>query len=132
MYDSLSPVDQNDYWGILKSLVPIMLVGSLSGLAYGLKRIMLEETLGDKFVALLLTVIPSGVVSCIFILLLPFIFGHDFPPDVQLGLAGVCGGMGTKGFDLLMRRLYNLSVVENTNTVPRTETSSPGGSARTQ
>ena len=113
MYDSMPPVDQRDYWDILKSLLPIMLVGALSGFAYGLKRILLEQTVGDKVVALLLATVPSGVVSCVFILLLPFVFGHEFSPEVQLGLAGVCGGMGTKGFDLLMKRFYNLVVVEN-------------------
>lgn len=101
-----------NYWAVLKSLAPIMFMGALSGLAYGLKRIVLEETWKDKLVAVLVTSVPSGVVSCIFVLLLPLVIDQQLSPSVELGLAGIFGGMGTKGFDLLLKRFYNLIVVE--------------------
>ena len=91
---------------------PVLLVGMFSGFAIKLTYICKEQTLGAKIAMLFVTIFPSGVASCIGVLLLPLL-AKDVEPGVEIGIAGILGGLGAKGFDLMVRKVLKLTLTDS-------------------
>ena len=100
------------YVEIFMSVWPIALAGVLSAMALNLKKAMKEDTVRDRIASLLVTSIPSAVVSVGVVLLLPLILADagKITPSVEMGIAVVCGGLGTKVFDMWLRSKFNLII----------------------
>ena len=101
-----------DYLEVIISVWPLAIAGILSAMALNLKKAMREATVKDRIAALFITSIPSAVVSVGIVLLLPLILADTskVTPSVELGIAVVCGGLGTKVFDMWLRSKFNLII----------------------
>lgn len=102
------------YMDVLRVVWPIALAGVLSAMALRLKDAMRESTVSERVTALLVTSIPSAVVSVGVVLLLPLLLPNadKITPSVEMGIAVVCGGLGTKVFDMWLRSKFNLVIRE--------------------
>ena len=100
------------YLEVIASVWPLAIAGILSAMALNLKKAMREDTVKNRIAALLVTSIPSAVVSVGVVLLLPLILADTskVTPSVELGIAVVCGGLGTKVFDMWLRSKFNLII----------------------
>lgn len=112
MNDMPEPHDAADFLTVIKTFWPLAVVGGVAGFARGFKNICREETWGARFVSLLITVVPSAVVSFIGVLCLPLVYDGAVSVNVQVGIAGLLGGLGTQAFNLLLRMVFKLSVVD--------------------
>lgn len=101
-----------DFWAMLKAFWPLALIGGLAGLARGFKKVCAEETWDARLIAFLLSTIPSAIVAFIGAMCIPFFFDKQTDPAIQIGIAGILGGLGTKSFDMLIRKVFRLSVVD--------------------
>ncbi len=117
-----TPVVQSDvdavvtYLCIMRTMWPIALVGMMVAFATGFKNIAMEKTWRDKLTAVLVTCIPSAAFSVLGVLLLPYaLAGTNITPELEIGMAGVLGGWGSKVFDLILKKVFGLSIVENNN-----------------
>lgn len=101
-----------DYLEVIITVWPLAIAGILSAMALNLKKAMREDTVKDRIAALFITSIPSAVVSVGIVLLLPLILADTskVTPSVELGIAVVCGGLGTKVFDMWLRSKFNLII----------------------
>ena len=101
-----------NYLEVIISVWPLAIAGILSAMALNLKKAMREDTVKDRIAALFITSIPSAVVSVGIVLLLPLILADTskVTPSVELGIAVVCGGLGTKVFDMWLRSKFNLII----------------------
>lgn len=101
-----------DYLEVIITVWPLAIAGILSAMALNLKKAMREATVKDRIAALFITSIPSAVVSVGIVLLLPLILADTskVTPSVELGIAVVCGGLGTKVFDMWLRSKFNLII----------------------
>lgn len=104
--------DAADYLQVLQAIWPLGFVGMLAGLVRGFKTISHERTLYDKLLSLVVAMISGGTVAVVGILLLPLIFDGHLSEGIELGIAGILGGLGTKGFDLVVRKVFKLSIVD--------------------
>lgn len=104
------------YLDVVHTMWPIALVGMGAAFARGFKQIMLEQDWEHRLFALLVTCVPSAAFSVIGVLLLPLCMPESLriTPEIQVGMAGLLGGWGTKVFDIMTRRALNLSIVELT------------------
>lgn len=102
------------YVDVVLTMWPIALVGMGAAFARGFKQIMLEQDWEHRLFALLVTCVPSAAFSVVGVLLLPLCMPESMhiTPEIQVGMAGLLGGWGTKVFDIMMRRALKLSVVE--------------------
>lgn len=102
------------YMDVLKVVWPLALVGVLSAMALRLKDAMKESTASERVVSLLVTSIPSAVVSVGAVLLLPLLLSDagKITPSIEIGVAVVCGGLGSKVFDMWLRNKFNLVIRE--------------------
>ena len=100
------------YLEVIASVWPLAIAGILSAMALNLKKAMREDTVKNRIAALLVTSIPSAVVYVGVVLLLPLILADTskVTPSVELGIAVVCGGLGTKVFDMWLRSKFNLII----------------------
>lgn len=112
MNDMPDPHDAADFLTVFKTFWPIAVVGGVAGFARGFKNICREATWGARLMSLLVTVIPSATVSFIGVLCLPLIFDDSVSINMQVGIAGLLGGLGTQAFNLLLRMIFKLSVVD--------------------
>lgn len=112
MNDMPDPKDATDFLSVFTTFWPLALVGALAGLARGFRRICREETWKERLLSLVITVVPSAVVSFIGVLCLPLVFDEPVSVNVQVGIAGLLGGLGTQTFNLLLRMVFKLSVVD--------------------
>lgn len=112
MNDMPDPKDATDFLSVFTTFWPLALVGALAGLARGFRRICCEETWKERLLSLAITVVPSAVVSFIGVLCLPLVFDEPVSVNVQVGIAGLLGGLGTQTFNLLLRMIFKLSVVD--------------------
>ena len=112
MNDMPDPHDAADFLTVFKTFWPIAVVGGVAGFARGFKNICREETWSARLISLLVTVIPSAAVSFIGVLCLPLVFDDPVSINVQVGIAGLLGGVGTQAFNLLLRMIFKLSVVD--------------------
>lgn len=112
MNDMPDPKDAADFLAVFTTFWPLALVGALAGLARGFRRICREETWKERLLSLVITVVPSAVVSFIGVLCLPLVFDGPVNVNVQVGIAGLLGGLGTQTFNLLLRMIFKLSVVD--------------------
>lgn len=112
MNDMPDPKDAADFLSVFSTFWPLALVGALAGFARGFRRICQEETWGSRFLSLLVTVVPSAVVSFIGVLCLPLVFDEPLSVNVQVGIAGLLGGIGTQAFNIILRMVFKLSVVD--------------------
>lgn len=112
--DRYMPEQAPSYLTIIGSIWPIAIAGIVSAMALNLKKAMKEDNIRDRIAALLVTSIPSAVVSVGVVLLLPLILADTskITPSVELGFAVVCGGLGTKVFDMWLRSKFNLIIKE--------------------
>lgn len=101
-----------DYLEVIITVWPLAIAGILSAMALNLKKAMREDTVKARIAALFITSIPSAVVSVGIVLLLPLILADTskVTPSVELGIAVVCGGLGTKVFDMWLRSKFNLII----------------------
>lgn len=101
-----------NYLEVIITVWPLAIAGILSAMALNLKKAMREDTVKDRIAALFITSIPSAVVSVGIVLLLPLILADTskVTPSVELGIAVVCGGLGTKVFDMWLRSKFNLII----------------------
>lgn len=115
--DRYMPQQAPSYLAILGSIWPLAIAGIVSAMALNLKKAMKEDNLRDRIAALLVTSVPSAVVSVGVVLLLPLILNDTskVTPAVELGIAVVCGGLGTKVFDMWLRSKFNLIIKERDN-----------------
>lgn len=113
-YAMPNPEQTPTYLTIIGSIWPLAVAGVLSAMALNLKKAMKEDNVRDRIAALLVTSIPSAVVSVGVVLLLPLIIADTskITPSVELGFAVVCGGLGTKVFDMWLRSKFNLIIKE--------------------
>lgn len=102
------------YLDVIRTMWPIAAVGMGAAFARGFKQIMLEQDWEHRLFAVLVTCVPSAAFSVIGVLLLPLCMPESLTitPEIQVGIAGLLGGWGTKVFDIMMRRALKLSVVE--------------------
>lgn len=102
------------YLDIVRTMWPIAAVGMLAAFARGFKQIMLEQDWEHRILAILVTCIPSAAFSVVGVLLLPLCLPSNIviTPEIQVGMAGLLGGWGTKIFDIVMRRVLRLSIIE--------------------
>lgn len=102
------------YLDVVRTMWPIALVGMGAAFARSFKQIMLEQDWEHRLFALLVTCVPSAAFSVVGVLLLPLCVPETLhiTPEIQVGMAGLLGGWGTKVFDIMMRRALKLSVVE--------------------
>ena len=112
MNDMPDPKDAADFLAVFSPFWPLALVGALAGLARGFRRICREETWKERLLSLVITAVPSAVVSFIGVLCLPLVFDGPVNVNVQVGIAGLLGGLGTQTFNLLLRMIFKLSVVD--------------------
>lgn len=112
MNDMPDPKDAADFLAVFTTFWPLALVGALAGLARGFRRICREETWKERLLSLVITVVPSAAVSFIGVLCLPLVFDEPVSVNVQVGIAGLLGGLGTQTFNLLLRMIFKLSVVD--------------------
>lgn len=112
MNDMPDPKDAADFLAVFTTFWPLALVGALAGLARGFRRICREETWKERLLSLVVTVVPSAAVSFIGVLCLPLIFDEPVSVNVQVGIAGLLGGIGTQAFNILLRMIFKLSVVD--------------------
>lgn len=112
MNDMPDPKDATEFLSVFTTFWPLALVGALAGLARGFRRICREETWKERLLSLVITVVPSAVVSFIGVLCLPLVFDEPISVNVQVGIAGLLGGLGTQTFNLLLRMIFKLSVVD--------------------
>lgn len=100
------------YLEVIASVWPLAIAGIVSAMALNLKKAMREDTVKNRIAALLVTSIPSAVVSVGVVLLLPLVLADTskVTPSVELGIAVVCGGLGTKVFDMWLRSKLNLII----------------------
>lgn len=102
------------YIDVIASIWPVAIAGVVSAMALNLKKAMKEATFRDRIAALLVTSVPSAVVSVGAVLLLPLLLSDTdkVTPSVEMGIAVVCGGLGTKVFDMWLRSKFNLIIRE--------------------
>lgn len=113
MMEQQPPVrEAADYLQVLQAIWPLGFVGMLAGLVRGFKMISRERTIYDKLLSLVVATVSGGTVAMVGILLLPLVFENHFSEGVELGIAGILGGLGTKGFDLVVRKVFKLSIVD--------------------
>ena len=112
MNDMPDPKDAADFFAVFSTFWPLALVGALAGLARGFRRICREETWKERLLSIVITVIPSAIVSFIGVLCLPLVFDEPVSVNVQVGIAGLLGGLGTQTFNLFLRMIFKLSVVD--------------------
>lgn len=113
MMEQQPPVrEAADYLQVLQAIWPLGFVGMFAGLVRGFKMISRESTTWDKLLSLVVAMVSGGTVAVVGILLLPLIFEGHFSEGVELGIAGILGGLGTKGFDLVVRKVFKLSIVD--------------------
>ena len=100
------------YLDILHILWPIAVVGFFSACAFRLRDVLKEDTFGKALLSLFVSCIPAAVISCAVVLLLPYLFPSfaGSSPATELGLAIITGGMGTKAFDIWIRKKLNLEI----------------------
>lgn len=115
--DRYMPQQAPSYLAIIGSIWPLAVAGILSAMALNLKKAMKEDNVRDRIAALLVTSVPSAVVSVGVVLLLPLLLKDtsNITPAVELGIAVVCGGLGTKVFDMWLRAKFNLIIKERDN-----------------
>lgn len=113
MMEQQPPVrEAADYLQVLQAIWPLGFVGMIAGLVRGFKMISRERTIYDKILSLVVSAVSGGTVAVVGILLLPLVFENHFHQSVELGIAGILGGLGTKGFDLVVRKVFKLSIVD--------------------
>lgn len=103
-----------EYLDIMASVWPLALAGIAAAMALNLKKAMKEATAKDRIASLLITSIPSAVVAVGAVLLLPLLLSDasKVTPALEMGIAVVCGGLGTKVFDMWLRAKFNLIIRE--------------------
>lgn len=101
------------YLDVLASMWPIAVAGVLAAMAINLKKAMKEDTVRSRIASLLVSSVPSAVVSVGVVLLLPLLMpagSQPVTPSIEVGIAVVCGGLGTKVFDMWLRAKFNLII----------------------
>lgn len=102
-----------DYVAILKSIWPLAFMGALAGFSRSMKVIFREDTPLHIFMAFCITTIPSAVTGVVAVFLIPYFCDpKSITAELQLGIAAVAGGVGTRTFDHIIRRLFHLAVTE--------------------
>lgn len=102
-----------DYVAILTSIWPLALMGALAGFSRSMRVIFREDTALHIFMAFCISTIPSAVTGVVAVFLIPYILSPDhITAELQLGVAAVAGGVGTRAFDHIIRRLFHLAVTD--------------------
>ena len=102
----------HDYWGVLWSVAPLAVCGGISGGFRFLKTISCESGRREKLWSLLFAVFYSGFIGIVGVLLMPIVFNTPLTDKMEIGLACVFGGLGTKSIDMLLRKIFNLSITD--------------------
>lgn len=97
------------YWVLLISLLPLFVVGATVGVVRYMGRSYYERNWRQRAGALFVAAMVSGTAGCVAAL----VAGQmpDVTPEMTLLAGFVGGGMGQKLFDMLIRRMQGLSVV---------------------
>lgn len=93
-----------DFW-------PIAVVGAVAGVVRGMRKIACEHTLQDKLYTLIFAALSGGGMAFTGTLCLPLIFGYTPSVEMQVGLAGLLGGMGNQIFSIILRKVFKLKIV---------------------
>lgn len=102
----------HDYWGALWSLAPLAVLGGIAGGIRFMKTVSCESGRREKLWSLLFAVFYSGFIGVVGVMLMPFVFDTPLTDKMEIGLACVFGGLGTKSIDMLLRKLFNLSITD--------------------
>ncbi len=104
----------HDYWGVLWSLAPLAVFGGIAGGIRFMKAVSCESGRREKLWSLLFAVFYSGFIGVVGVMLMPFVFDTPLTDKMEIGLACVFGGLGTKSIDMILRKLFNLSITDLT------------------
>lgn len=100
------------YWGVLWALLPVAICGGIAGGIRFIKTAHGEKTHKDKLWSLFFSVFYSGFIALVGIMIMPLVVSVPLNERMELGLACILGGLGTKSIDILLRKVFGLSITE--------------------
>lgn len=103
------------YWGILKNLLPLTLVGGVTAMATNFSRILKKYTWGER-VLTSVSVVGVGCVAAGVATLGLSLFLKQPTPELQIVASSVAGATGQKIFDVYAARILGRLYTEANDT----------------
>lgn len=96
-----------DYWQVLVRVIPVALFGGITAMTLNLFKIAREKTWLHR-ILMIIAVSSTGALSAVIGVLGISLFLPGTSPEVDIVIAGVCGSLGQRTFDIYGRRIFNL------------------------
>ena len=103
--------EAQEYSSVLSNLFPIMVVGGVAALVLNLRRSYYERTWAQRIGSLAVAAVTGCVSASVAVLAVPRLFPGS-SAEMHLLVAALGASCGQKTFDVLMRRVLGLSVVD--------------------